>query len=367
MKKFITKLLLFLLPFIIAYTTIALFNYTVDLSCLFSRNQVLERITDSLLSGKTIAGQPFFNYRVYNKMIIDKMNQNPSIIALGSSTTMSLRASCLGLEDGSFFNHAVPSGDLDDFIAILGCYKKGGAFPKTIIIGLDPQLFYKRRGANNKWKPIAGVYYYFLPYIQEDVSKKVMWYKLAKAKGFTIKWLFSSNYAFSNYKYFTEVRKKGYDYKVVKSTSVDDYLILPDGSLYRPFKIRFQHDSITQKKVKRYMSSKMHQIKNRGRITSQKTFSNFIDHILVNGTQIVFFLPPYHPDAYQKLKRKGELKFLVEAEDMLRSLAQSRKIPVFGSYNSSRFNLSSQDFFDVVHSRDYVVEKIFEEYQEVVH
>jgi len=113
------------------------------------------------------------------------------------------------------------------------------------------------------------------------------------------------------------------------------------------------------------MSIQIHKIKNRGQITFQKKFINFIDYILANGTQIVFFLPPYHPDAYQELKRKGELKFLVEVEDMLRSLAQSRKILLVGSYDPSSLNLSSKDFIDHVHSRDYVVEKIFKEYREV--
>lgn len=362
MKKFISKLVLFALPFVIAYTTIAIFNYTVDLSCLFSRTQVLERITDSMLSGKTIAGQQFFNFRAYNKMVIDKMAQTPSIIALGSSSAMTLRVSHLGLEEGSFFNHAVPSGGLNDFIAILGCYKKKGALPKTIIIGIDPQLFYKRGGRNKEWKLIAGDYYYFLSYIQEDVSKIVLWYKLAKAKGLAIKWLLSSNYAFLNYKYLIQIRKKGFDYKAVNNTSIDDWLMGPDGSIHYPFRLRFQDDAITRKKVTQYLGPKIHQIKNRGQITFQETFKNFIDYILANGTQIVFFLPPYHPDAYQLLKEKGELQFLTEAEDMLRSFAQSRKIPVFGSYDSSLFNLSSQDFFDAVHSHDYVEEIIFKGY-----
>jgi hypothetical protein len=363
MKKFITKLVLFSLPFIIAYTAIALFNYTVDLACLFSRTQVLERITDSLLSGKIIAGRPVFNFRVYNKIVIDKINPTPNIIALGSSTTMSLRASCLGLEEGSFFNHSVPSGGLNDFIAFLGCYKKKGAFPKTILIGIDAHLFYERITTNKKWKLIARAYYYLLSYMQEDVAKIVLWYELAKAKGFKIKWLLSSNYAFSNYKHLIQRRKKGFDYKVVKNTSIDDYLLVPDGSLYRPFRIRFQDDATTQKKVQHFVLKKG-TIKRYKQISLQKTFTSLIDYILKNDTQIVFFLPPYHPGYYQRFK-KERLCIVDKIEAMLRSFAQSRKIPVVGSYDPSSLNLSSRDFIDEVHAHDNVVEKIFKEYREV--
>ena len=100
-------------------------------------------------------------------------------------------------------------------------------------------------------------------------------------------------------------------------------------------------------------------------ISVQETFTSLIDHILKDGTQIVFFLPPYHPRMYQEFKKKDPC-IVVKIEDMLKSLARSRKIPVFGSYDPGSFNLSSRDFIDYAHARDYVVKEIFKGYGKVV-
>jgi len=167
----------------IAYTALSLFNYTIDSACMYSQAQVLERITDSVLSGKIIAGQPFFQFRLFQKLIIKKKKIPPHTIALGSSRTMELRSSYLGLDEESFFNHSLPSAILNDFIAILGCYKKRGVFPHTVIIGIDPDIFDAVIGTDRRWVPIASEYYHLLPYIKEDTSKITWWYELAKAKG----------------------------------------------------------------------------------------------------------------------------------------------------------------------------------------
>jgi hypothetical protein len=335
----------------------------MDINCKFARTHVLERIADDLLSGKTVSGNPVFEYRVFEKVIINKMKLIPHTIVLGASPTFVLRASHLGLDQKSFFNHTVPAANLKDFIAILGCYKEKGAIPKTVIIGLNPYMFHLSK--DKRWQFIARNYYYILPFIMGDTSPLELFLGRIKAEYLKVIQLKSWNYAKLNYKYFKEVRKKGFDYKVVTNTSVDDYLILPDGSLYRPFKRRFQQDSVTRSKVEKYTRRNIPHIKDRVQIVYKKTFRNLIDYLLANGTQVVFFLPPYHPDFYQKFIQEGELEFFTEVEDMLRSLAQPRKIPVFGSYNPGNLNLSSKDFIDNVHSREHVLENIFKEYQEV--
>ncbi len=365
MRKFISKLLLFLLPYLIFYMTIFIFNLKIDAYCIFARAHVLERITDDLLSGKIVSGRPSFQYRVFEKLIINKRKLIPHTIVLGASPTFVLRASHLGLDQKSFFNHTVPAATLKDFIAILGCYKEKGALPKTVIFGLSPYMFYSNLAGDKRWQFIASNYYYFLPFIMEDTSQLKLFYERIKAEYIRVRQLKSWGRAKANYKYFKEVRKKGFDYMVVKNKSVDDFLILPDGSLYRPFKLRFQQDSVTRSKVEKASRRTMPRIKNRGQIVFEKTFRNLIDYLLANGTQVVFYLPPYHPYTYQKYKQEGVLEYFIEVEEMLRSLAQPRKILILGAYDPSRFNLSNQDFIDEVHSREHVAENIFKEYQEV--
>lgn len=364
MRKFVTRLLVFLLPYFFIYTVIAVINYKVDQACMFSRAWMLDTASDDLLSGKIIVAPANMNRRSLQNKIIKKMEKIPSTIVIGDSTIITLRASYLGLDQGSFFNHSVPGGVIKDYIAIIGCYKKKGALPKTIIMSVDSHLFDKRFGVSRKWKSIASEYYYLLSFIKGGMSKPKIFYNLIKAKSIKVERLLSYRYAISNYNYFNKILRKGTDYRVVKNTSVDDWLVTPDGSMFYPYRIRFQDDALTQEKIPRNMNKR---IRRYGQITFQETFRSFIDYLLDNGVQIILFIPPYHPTAYQEIKRKKEPHFVIKVEEMVRSLAKSRKILVIGSYDPSSFDLTSQDFFNAIHLHDYAVEKIFKGYQQVVH
>jgi len=364
-KRFIIKLLLFLIPYLIFYIVVIIINYKIDAYCIFSRAQVLERITDDLLSGKMIAGQPAFQFRPFQRLIIKKMKKIPSTIALGSSRTIQLRTSYLGLNQGRFFNHSLPIAVLNDFMAILGCYKRKGVFPKTIIIGVDPDIFSKGFGTNRRWRPIAFDYYYLLNYIEGSISKLKLFYELIKIKVLKMNSLLLYRQAIANYKYFKKVRKRGFDYKVVENTSIDDWVIAPDGSLHFPPSVRYQDDAITQKKCQSVLNNRIRKYRQIS-LHFKERFITLIDFLLNNGTQIVFFLSPYHPLVYQEIKKKKEPHFVIKIEKMVRSLAQQRKIPVFGSYDPSRFGFSSRDFFDGSHVHDYAVKEIFRDYREVM-
>jgi hypothetical protein len=231
-------------------------------------------------------------------------------------------------------------------------------------MGVDPFIFDKKTGRSEKWRPLFSSYYYLLNIIKGGTSQLKLFFEMVNDKGLKAKRLLAYNYTITNYEYLKKVREQGFDYKVVKSTSVDEWLIVPDGSLYRPFKLRFQDDPATQEKVQRVLNKGIETERYR-EISFQETFTSLIDYILKDGTQIVFFLPPYHPLMYQEFKKKDPC-IVVKIEDMLRSLARSRKIPVFGSYDPGSFNLSSRDFIDYAHARDYVVKGIFKGYGKVV-
>lgn len=356
--------LTFFVSFFLLTAALSLFNYSIDAACLYSRIQVVERVINDLLAGKIIAGQPAFQYRYFQKLIIEKRKEIPDTIAIGSSRSMTVRSSYLGIDQDSFFNHSVPCAVLNDYIAILGCYKKKGAFPKTIILGIDPFVFDKKTGRSKKWRPLLSGYYYLLNIIRGNTSQLKLFYEMVNDKVLKAKRLLSYNYTITNYEYIKYIREQGFDYKAVKDTTVDNWLIAPDGSLYRLFILRYQDDPTTQKKVQRALN-KGTEIDRYRQISFQELFIRLIDYLLDDGMQIVFFLPPYHPRMYQEFAKK-ETCIVLKIEEMLRSLAQSRNIPVFGSYDPGCFNLSSRDFFDAVHVRDYVVKEIFKGYGKVV-
>ena len=101
----------FFTSFFLLLTGIALFNYTVDAACLYSRVRVLERITDEVLAGKIIAGHPVFQYRLFQRLVIEKRKDIPSTIAIGSSRSMVLRAPYLATRPEKLLQPLRPGGD----------------------------------------------------------------------------------------------------------------------------------------------------------------------------------------------------------------------------------------------------------------
>ena len=362
MKKFIAKLTLFLLPF----TIIPILNYNIDSAYLLGRRSRLDLVAELLLSGKTIAGLEIYDDRVLNKLIINKMDKVPEVIVLGTSQTMTLRASYLGLLPGDYFNHSLAAGTISDMIAILGCYKIRGALPKKIIIGASPTLFdqeFNERLAvfSERWKALAPEYYYLLNLIENDTSSFGD-YGSAQYHSDQFKNLFSFNYAIRNLKSFQRISSEKNLFRIAKDTSVNDLLVTFDGSIYYPHAIRCQHDTITLNKTKTFIYNQFTRKRNKlnnKTITDKDLFIKLVDYILSCESQIIFFLPPLHPLAYKEISTKSYLRVYREIEELLKNIAKTRNIPLFGSYDPNLYGLESRDFYDAIHLQDFAMKKIF--------
>jgi hypothetical protein len=352
-----------LLPF----TIIPILNYNIDSAYLFGRRSQIDRIAELLLSGKIIAGIENFNDRYLQKQIINKMEKVPEVIALGTSQTMELRASYLELPPGDYFNHSLAAGHLRDIIAILGCYKMRRAFPKKIIIGISPSLFDKAFDValfSKRWKTLTPEYYHLLNRMENDTSS-FGYYTSVKYHTEEYKNLFSFNYAIRNLKNFQRIRRDKNLFRIAKDTSVDAFLVTSDGSIYYPHKIRFQDDAITLEKAQTYLNKQLNslkKIKNK-QLTDKELFINLVDYILGCGSQIIFYLPPFHPLLYKEIATKDDLRFYREIEELLKNIARTRNIPLFGSYDPGRYGLENKDFFDATHLHDFAVKKIFKEFK----
>ena len=244
-KTFISVFFL-IVVFLIA--GIATFNYTIDSNYLFSRLHILEKASDDLLSGKIVAGIQNNNDRYFQKLIIKKMKKIPDIVAIGSSRTLPLSASHLGIEEaGNYFNHSIVAPQIKDYIAILGCYKRKGAFPKRIIVEFSPLLFDERFETmifSDRWQSIASEYYYLMGSINGKTSSLLPFYKLVQCKFSRIRELISYDYTVLNYNNFLSESESSY--RIVTNTHFDAYLKMPDGSMHYPYSIRFRNDLICQ-------------------------------------------------------------------------------------------------------------------------
>jgi hypothetical protein len=133
---------------------------------------------------------------------------------------------------------------------------------------------------------------------------------------------------------------------------------MPDGSMYFPVYWR-AGAYFDEEKMREYVKSMQGYVHDQ---SLEKLFLALIDYLQASGTKIVLFLPPYHPKVYGEVVKQLELKYVYRDEQMVKSLAQSRKIPLVGSYDPSVLHISEAFFYDTVHTDDACVGNLFGAY-----
>ena len=89
-------------------------------------------------------------------------------------------------------------------------------------------------------------------------------------------------------------------------------------------------------------------------------FEDFVSYLKLNKVDVILFLPPYNPIAYDLLIENNKYKHILIAEKYLIDFAKLNDVDLKGSYNPHKYNLTNEDFFDGVHGRDQVLKEIFQ-------
>jgi hypothetical protein len=82
----------------------------------------------------------------------------------------------------------------------------------------------------------------------------------------------------------------------------------------------------------------------------------FVDYLQRENVQVVFYLAPYHPEAWDLLKSQSVYP---GAEEYLRDLAFDKGIAVVGSYDPEESGATMEDFYDEAHSKERFAERAF--------
>ena len=160
------------------------------------------------------------------------MQKIPNTIALGSSRSFLLRDSCLGLEEtGSYFNHSLEGGRLEDYIAILGIYKRKGVLPAKILIEVTPRLFDKRSEKTvyfSQWLSIANEYYYFMNSLNYNTPTFITSYKNTQYEILKTKRLIAYSDTIEHFNSLLSGEEM--DYRIANCTYPEVFLKMPDGN-----------------------------------------------------------------------------------------------------------------------------------------
>jgi len=338
------------------------FNYKVDTAGIFSSNSCLRSAASAMANGNIVAGlgDEAFDGRLFQILFIKEINKKVDTIALGSSRTKELRSRYLNNSSSNFYNHSINGSSLQDYIAIVGAYKKiKGYIPKEIIIGIDPWVFNENSG-RNRWKNISGYYDFMKQEISgEEMQTDKLFFSVNK-----LKQLLNYDYTITNIKYlYQRLRKRDNGFYIVDTLETDDFLREPDGSIHYPFSVRNPNKEKLLIKSKNYALGNVYSLENYHKIAFKKEFDTFMKYLRQKGVKVTIFLPPYNPIPYDILKKQKKYK-IDGVERYLRMYAKHNKLDLIGSYNPHTLNLVMTDFFDGMHVNSNSIKQMFNKYND---
>ena len=348
---------------ILIISLVSIFNYKVDSSGIFGGSNYLSKAAKALTSGKMIAGLQNIDDRLFQQLIIRNLQVQNDVIAIGSSTTMHLRKGAISKDRINFFNHSVNGASLEDYISIVGAYEEiHGYLPPAIILGIDPWVFNKNNGQGGRWKSLKKYYDFELDKIYIDRIKTN-----TNVGMNVIKWtqLINFDYTLSNIKFSIKslLKKDSINspkFYIINTIETDDFIRVDDGSIYYPNEIKYKNnDQVKQQAIAFAKATTPYSLGNFESLSNIELFEDFVKYLKVNNVDVILFLPPYNPIAYDLLIDSGKYNHILIAEKYLIDFAKLNDIDLRGSYNPHRYNFANEDFFDAVHGRDRVTEEIF--------
>ncbi len=339
MKKFIFKT-------IIISTIISSFmifiNFLGDAGNLFSKSYEMEIV--EMLGFNNVTNISNYDERAFQRDFINSLETKPDIIAIGSSRVMSIDSDYFN--DQIFINNGVSGATIEDIIAIYQMYKSKDILPKEIIFGVDPWIFNINNG-QNRWLSIEKEYneYYNIKETKTDLGFKILKY----SQLFSPSYLQASINVLLSEKKLTTTTKK-YNKGRTK---------LKDGSLVEAQDLREITINQLDYEVQNYIQNKQYSIEEFYSISPKKylEFQNLCLDILENDIELSFFLSPYHPLVYKKIKQDYDIVLDVEKEII--EFAINHNINIIGSYSPHKVGVDEKDFFDGLHLQKISTKKIF--------
>ena len=340
MKKFIIKTTVFA---IVILTLLMSVNYWGDAAKIFHSGYE-RNIANIIYTGKNATNISNYDERILQKELINKIKSNPDILILGSSRTMLINSSYF--ENKKVINNSVSGASIEDFIAIYQIYKTKNILPKKIILGIDPWLFNKNNG-QTRWSSLKKEYYNFS---NKRPDKDVGNNKTQQ--------LFSFSYFQSSFRSLPAIIL-GKSNPIPSSEIYNETNTkIIDGSLAYSEKYRNVSIENVDNGAKRYITGGIYSIENFDQI-SPKIFNEFDDlckEIQANGIELSFFLAPYHPIVYAKIKE--DYKIVLKGENKIIKYAHQNNIRVFGSFNPVKIEIDNFGFYDGMHSKEKTIQKI---------
>jgi len=305
-------------------------------------------------------GYIVFDDRLLNEEVIRRLDVCPERVVLGSSRCMQLRSSFFPKE--RFLNNGMRRAVLEDQIAVWQLYRRKGWCPRRAMIGVDAWLL-----DADYWKS------YWLSLrtaFQEIVDQWQLPWPCASAVGT----LGSATGSRGGAPFVHPFRRKlaglfawsGYFIFKTHEEGLFEYVRRGDGSVCYHAPFRDRSPETVAKLIRDSAQFPKHPVSP----AMAALLSGFVDHLISDGVEVSFIIPPYHPAfmslngvnaSGQRIAGHDEyMATLRQVESIIRDLASRHNLKVIGSFDPKCANASEDEFYDWMHPKPEVFQRLLE-------
>lgn len=342
MQKFINKIIIISLPVLIVLITV---NYFGDAARIFD-SEYEKEMAEILMNGSYVTNISNYDERIFQKELINRMNNAPEILVLGSSRTMLINSTYF--PNQTFFNNSVSGASIEDIIALFQMYKERSILPNKIIIGIDPWLLNENNG-QSRWKSLE---YFYNKYNKKTGSI------LATNSSYKYSELFSLSYFQASIKSLPKLFSGTSRPIATQEKYNETNTKLSDGSLVYRADYRNATQNYINSKIEGYIAGNIYSIENFETISDEiwTEFQNFVSTLRKEHISIEFFLCPYAPIVYDKIAK--EYPNVLQSESLIVNFAHDKGIKVHGSFNPYDLRFDEKYFYDGMHCKEKGIKEI---------
>ena len=339
----LTRLLLKLLLLSLAVVAIGAFNLMIDPAHLFNSEKFTEQASIDLSNGYHLANFNNADERLFQKKLIAKLKYTPEIIVLGSSTSMQIGQSYFNKH--RFFNSAVSSSTLEDYLAVYRLYEKNNKEPKVVMIGINPWIF-DHDITNDRIGIIAEEYQEMLA--QLAVKNNLEIPNALNNSLEKVKTVFSGEYFFESFQAF-----RTSSYYATKDSTVQCPIKHNDGTV-NEFKYWNRDTNYVNSLARNYTN----EFEDYASLSATKCnlLEAFVTYLQSKNKKVIFYISPLHPYTYP-LKHVNKTVTMINT--YYQAVSKKLNVLMIGNINPAMYHLQPQDFYDAQHLKKPASDKIF--------
>jgi hypothetical protein len=166
--------------------------------------------------------------------------------------------------------------------------------------------------------------------------------------------LISLDYFQQSLEFLLREREERLDFVPTKEVYNQNHTKLADGTMTPAKEIREADSALKMSEARNYITKwpRMYLLADFDRLSlrNERVFEKILDFLIGQGSEVILFLPPYHPvvqehiDAYPD--RYGQV---AAAERYVREVAARKHLPLIGSYDPRVMGVTAADFQDGHH------------------